>query len=65
MLGEIIGMARQIYDHGHALELFTPGLFDEMLAATQRLPTSHFYGRRFGFQVSSRVAFRVPPLQFV
>lgn len=51
MLAEILDIAAGLYHRGECQNLFVDGLFDQLVTAARELPTSHFYGRRFGFQV--------------
>jgi hypothetical protein len=51
MLGAAMDTAADIYSKGSGHHLFVAGLFDELVRMAKDLPTSYFYGRRFGFQV--------------
>lgn len=53
MLAEIMDVTSAVYQHGRCSDLFVDGMFDRLVTVARELPTSHFYGRRFGFQVTA------------
>lgn len=68
MLGATMDIAADMYGKGGEHHLFVGGLFDELVRVAKDLPTSYFYGRRFGFQVREvtfaccdRCAYSSPP----